>query len=158
MKKYLLKILAILMIATFGVMMPVAPAYAADNFSSICDKLPDDPACQAVRDDRNLWTIVQGVIEIVLGLVGIITVIVIIVAGQRMATSAGDPGKLKAAKDMLTWGIIGLVIALMAYAIVNFVGQLVSPGVESGAGGAGTSQPSGQPGTQEPSTSPEDEN
>jgi hypothetical protein len=36
-------------------------------------------------------------------------------------TSSGDPGKVKKGKDTILYGIIGLVIALLAYAIINFV-------------------------------------
>ena len=35
--------------------------------------------------------------------------------------SAGDSGKVKKAKDTILYGIIGLIIALLAFAIVNFV-------------------------------------
>ena len=45
----------------------------------------------------------------------------IILGGISYATSQGDPGKVKKGKDTILYGIIGLVVALLAYAIVNFV-------------------------------------
>ena len=36
-------------------------------------------------------------------------------------TSAGDPGKVKKAKDTILYGVIGLVVCVLAFAIVNFV-------------------------------------
>jgi hypothetical protein len=45
----------------------------------------------------------------------------IIYAGYTMMTSAGDPGKVKKGKDTLIGSIIGLVISLLAFAIVKFV-------------------------------------
>ena len=45
----------------------------------------------------------------------------IIFGGFQYTTSAGDPGKVKKAKDTILYGIIGLVVAMLAYAIVNFV-------------------------------------
>ena len=36
-------------------------------------------------------------------------------------TSAGDAGKVKKAKDTILYGVIGLVIVVLAFAIVNFV-------------------------------------
>ena len=45
----------------------------------------------------------------------------IIIGGIQYSTSAGDSGKVKKAKDTILYGIIGLVIALLAFAIVNFV-------------------------------------
>lgn len=45
----------------------------------------------------------------------------IIIGGFNFMTSAGDPGKVKKGKDTILYGIIGLVVALLAFAIVNFV-------------------------------------
>ena len=45
----------------------------------------------------------------------------IILGGVQYTTSAGDSSKVKKAKDTIMYGIIGLVIALMAYSIVNFI-------------------------------------
>ena len=36
-------------------------------------------------------------------------------------TSAGDPGKTKKAKDTILYAVIGLIICVLAFAIVNFV-------------------------------------
>ena len=47
--------------------------------------------------------------------------IVVIVGGIGYMTSTGDVGKAKKAKDTILYGIIGLVVALLAFAIVNFV-------------------------------------
>ena len=44
-----------------------------------------------------------------------------IVGGINMATSQGDPAKVKKGRDTLLYGVIGLVVALLAFAIVNFV-------------------------------------
>jgi hypothetical protein len=45
----------------------------------------------------------------------------IIVGGIRYVTSAGDSSKVKAAKDTIMYSVVGLAIAILAYAIVNFV-------------------------------------
>jgi hypothetical protein len=45
----------------------------------------------------------------------------IIVGGLRYVLSAGDPKNTQAAKDTILYAVIGVVVALLAYAIVNFV-------------------------------------
>ena len=45
----------------------------------------------------------------------------IIIGGLYYVTSQGDPGKVKRGKDTILYGIVGLVIAFLAIAIVNFV-------------------------------------
>ena len=138
MKKNFLKYLVATVMAIFGVTAPMmAPAFAEEDeeksnggnsFSKICENEELAENCEPVKDNRNLITVVQNIINVVLSLVGIIAVIVIVVAGQRMATSAGDPGKLKAAKDMLTGGIIGMIVALLAFAVVNLIVTIVPGG------------------------------
>ena len=45
----------------------------------------------------------------------------VIIGGIRYAVSGGDENGTRAAKDTILYAIIGLVVALLAYAIVNFV-------------------------------------
>lgn len=63
-----------------------------------------------------------GVISnILIFLVGAIAVIMLIFGGLRYVTSTGDAARVKAAKDTILYGIIGVVVAILAFAIVNFV-------------------------------------
>lgn len=68
-----------------------------------------------------LWENVQGIINAVIGILGLICVVVIIIGGVSYMTSSGEAGKVKKAKDTILYGIIGLVICVLAFAIVNFV-------------------------------------
>ena len=61
------------------------------------------------------------IINWVIGILGLVCVIVIIIGGVNYMTSSGDSGKVKKAKDTILYGIIGLVICILAFAIVNFV-------------------------------------
>ncbi len=54
-------------------------------------------------------------------IVGIIAVVMVIIGGIQYTVSQGDAGKVKNAKNTIMYGIIGLVIAILAFAIVNFV-------------------------------------
>ena len=66
----------------------------------------------------------QAVVYIVNGVVGalaIVCVVVIIIGGVNYMTSSGDAGKVKKAKDTILYGVIGLVVCVLAFAIVNFV-------------------------------------
>ena len=53
--------------------------------------------------------------------VGVISIIMIIIGGFRYALSGGDSKNTTAAKDTILYAIIGLVVALLAYTIANFV-------------------------------------
>lgn len=61
------------------------------------------------------------IINVVIGVLGVVAVAVVIYGGFLFLTAQGDPGKIKKGKDSITWGIIGLIIALLSWSIINFV-------------------------------------
>lgn len=65
--------------------------------------------------------LIKNIINVLLFLIGAIAVIMIIIGGLRYVTSAGDASQTKAAKDTILYSIVGLVIAIMSYAIVQWV-------------------------------------
>ena len=57
----------------------------------------------------------------VLYIVGIISVIMLIYGGLRYVISGGDSKKVTDAKNTILYAIIGLIVSILAFAIVNFV-------------------------------------
>lgn len=64
---------------------------------------------------------VTSVINILLFVAGLIAVIIIVVGGLRFVTSEGDAASANKAKNSVVYALVGLVLAVLAYAIVNFV-------------------------------------
>ena len=64
---------------------------------------------------------VQLVFPLLLFVIGLVSVIMIIIGGIRYVTSNGDSSQTKAAKDTILYAVVGLIIAIMAYAIVSWV-------------------------------------
>ena len=56
-----------------------------------------------------------------MAVLGAVCVVMLIFAGYNYTTSAGDSGKVTKAKNTMLYAIIGLIIALLSLAIVNFV-------------------------------------
>ena len=71
--------------------------------------------------DKSLEQYIADITNMLLFIIGAISVIVVIVGGLKYVTSDGDPGKIKGAKDTILYAVVGIVIAVLAYAIVNFV-------------------------------------
>ena len=65
--------------------------------------------------------IIGNVIRIVLGLMALIAIVIIIVAGFQWMTSGGSEDKIKAAKKLMGSALVGLIIIIFAYAIANFI-------------------------------------
>ena len=69
----------------------------------------------------NVGSIITSITNILFWIVGVASVIAIIIGAIQYITSAGDPGRTKTAKDTLMYAVIGLIVAILAFAIVNFV-------------------------------------
>lgn len=85
-----------------------------------------DKSCTAAGtkicdDGGDVKGMTQKLINGLLSVLGAIAVIVIVIGGIRYVTSDGDPGKIKSAKDVILYAVVGLIIAILSYAIVNFI-------------------------------------
>lgn len=85
---------------------------------------------------NNLMGTINTIISVVLGVLGILAVAYIIYGGFMFTTAAGDPAKTKKARETIMYGVIGLVVALLAFAIVNFVLTSVFSGSAANSGAA----------------------
>lgn len=77
--------------------------------------------------------ILVGAVRFLLTWLGILAVSVILWGGLRWMISMGNEDRLAAAKATITSGIIGLILILSSFAIVNFViqatGDVLSDGI-----------------------------
>ncbi len=65
--------------------------------------------------------IIKTIVRALLFLIGAISVIMIIIGGFRYVVSQGDSGNVTAAKNTILYAVIGLIVAIFAWAIVDFV-------------------------------------
>ena len=72
-------------------------------------------------DKLDLESTAGRVVNVLLYIIGILAVVMIIFGGIMYTTSAGDQAKVTKAKNIILYGLVGLVVAVLAYAIVNFV-------------------------------------
>lgn len=65
--------------------------------------------------------IFRTITNVLLFLIGAISVIMLIVGGIRYVVSGGDSTAVQNAKNTILYAIVGVVVAILAYAVVNFV-------------------------------------
>ena len=137
MKETLKKIgkgaVALSFLAIFGLGLVTAPAMAApsdecDTSSGIGGGINCAHGENTPSDMTGASGIVNTVINTMLFIVGILSVIMIIFAGIRYVTAHGDKGQVESAKNTLIYAIVGLIIAIVAYALVNWVANLFGSG------------------------------
>ncbi len=74
-----------------------------------------------------------GIISnILIFLVGAISVLMLIYGGLQYVISAGDKTRVEGAKNTILYAIIGIVVALLAYAAVTFVTTSLTSGNTAG--------------------------
>lgn len=64
---------------------------------------------------------VQKILSAIIGVLGLVAVGVMIVGGVNYMTASGDTAKLEKAKKTILYGLIGLIVAALAFALVQFV-------------------------------------
>src|SRR3989339_1064900 len=93
----------------------------------------------ALADAGDPRVVAAKIIRIALGFLGIIAVCIVLYGGFMWMTSAGNEERLGKAKKILTSGLIGLIIILMAFGITQFVLSKLSEatGIDGGGGDGG---------------------
>ena len=107
---------ALLVVGFAAVLVPNAPVAAAD-----LDPCTLNPGMCASAGTTDINEVFRIIINVLLFVVIVIAVIMIIVSGIRYTTSGGNANSVAAAKNTLLYSIIGLVVAIFAFAIVNWV-------------------------------------
>ena len=72
--------------------------------------------------------VVTTITNALLFLAGALSVIMIIIGGLRYTVSGGNSANVTAAKNTILYAIVGLIVAFLAFAIVNWVVGAVAPG------------------------------
>lgn len=78
---------------------------------NINDALPN----VATDQDR-----IQTVMSVVFGIMGAVAVLIIVLAGIKFVISRGDPQSTATARRAIIYAAVGLVVLVMAFAIVTF--------------------------------------
>ena len=116
MKKALKYVLpAVIILVGVLMLMPEASALTLQEGAEAarCDGCPAN-----LFGDTGVF---KKVTNTILYIVGIIAVVMLIIGGIKYVVSGGDSTKVTDAKNTVLYAIIGLVIAFLAFAIVNFV-------------------------------------
>lgn len=124
MKKLVLSVVAAaLTVLGLGGVATMSPAHAAPQCFDASGNLTNDLTQCAGSDGQatNLMGTLTTVINVILAVVGFVAVIMIIMGGISFITSQGDSSKVTKARNTILYGVVGLVVALLAFAIVNFV-------------------------------------
>lgn len=129
-----MKVSKYILISLLGVALSLlfpSPALAAFNLTM------GDGASSAQGSDQATTLfgsagIFTTITNVMLFIVGAISVIMVVIGGLRYVISGGNSTNITTAKNTILYAIIGLIISIMAYAMINFVITSLMPGNEFG--------------------------
>ena len=107
-------IVAVLTVAALN----VAQVYAIGTVSDGAN------AARGVEQPINLFGdtgVFSTISSVLLFIVGAVAVIMIVIGGLRYVISGGDATQVQGAKNTILYALVGIIIAILAYAAVNFV-------------------------------------
>lgn len=121
MKKTLLVAISGLLISALMVLAPVNLALANPLAGGVKGGIN---AARGQDQPGNLFGdggIFQQITNVLLFIIGVLSVIMLIVGGIRYVVSGGNQQAVTSAKNTILYAIVGLIVAILAFAIVNFV-------------------------------------
>jgi hypothetical protein len=97
-------------------------SYASAACSGIdCAKDGADNVKTGGANSSNLDTAIKTITNILLFIIGAVSVIMLIIGGLKYVMSNGSADAIKSAKNTILYAIIGIIVAIAAYAIIEFV-------------------------------------
>lgn len=131
----------ITLLAITGALLATNPVLAAIQAGADSARGSEQPIM--LFGDSGIFSEITNVLLFV---IGAIAVIMIVIGGLRYVISGGDAKQVDAAKNTILYAIIGIIVAILAYAIINFI-----TGAFVGGNGQGNSldstSPAGNSGT-----------
>lgn len=114
-------LMAVVMSAAF-----IAPTFASVAQQAACEGSGGTwntvtSSCSTVGDTRTVTSTLQQVANLLIFIVGAISVIMVIIGGIRYSLGQGDQNAINSAKNTILYAIVGVVLAVAAYGIVSFV-------------------------------------
>ena len=130
---------------TVGLVATAAPAqsvYAECDGTTAAGQITcGTDAVGGSEDSSSLPDTIGNIINVMLFIVGLVAVVMIIYGGISYVISMGSPDKIKRSRDIIIYSVVGLVVAIIAYALVSWV--VTSLNGSSGSGSSGSDSSSG---------------
>lgn len=74
-----------------------------------------------IRPISNIVSVVRAIIQFILVIAFVLAFVMLLIGGIRWITAGGDEKAVGSARNMITAALIGLVVVLVAYALIKLV-------------------------------------
>jgi hypothetical protein len=87
-------------------------------FSATIKGVPNIDVDIPTNEASDVWV---GLLNGLFFIIGVAAVVTIIIAGFTMTAAGGNPSTIAKAKNMILYSVVGLVVAVLAFTITQFV-------------------------------------
>ena len=113
-------------LVTIGLLSPLAVVGGPVSYAAVCSGSAADCAKTGVgaTSDGTEVSVDQAaktIVNVLLFIIGVVSVIMIVIGGLKYVTSNGNSNQVESAKNTILYAVMGLVVAIAAYAIVDLV-------------------------------------
>lgn len=106
---------------TFAVKTPPPPPAAAVCSDATTCVTSGLKATGGTSSKTSINSIIKTIVDVLLFIIAAVSVIMIIIGGIKYTISQGDSSAVTSAKNTILYAVVGLLVAMFAFAIVNFV-------------------------------------
>lgn len=117
----------LLLTITVSATFPSAAFAQSDPANEACKGITATGGTCGTGAETEVNNTIETVVEILLFVVGVAAVLMLIVGGLRYIVSGGDPQAASNAKNTILYAVIGLIVAILGYALVQFVFSALVP-------------------------------
>lgn len=119
-------VMFILFIPTLFLALGISSVFSADKISVNSVGLMETGKEAGLPQNQSLPAIIGKTVSAVLGILGTIFLLIIVVAGIRWMTAAGNDEQVTKARSMIIAAFLGLLVVFLAYALVQTVGYIIT--------------------------------
>ena len=107
-------------ILSFSIVSATATFFGSTGINELEDPNDLNPPISAAGFDDAIKLIINGFLAVAF----VLSILMVVYSGYRMIFSAGNEQQVTKAKTILTWAIVGLVVIVLSYAILNGINLL----------------------------------
>lgn len=142
LKRSIFTLFLILSTLSLGLFLP-SMALATDStpgndLDAFCSSINNLDSSLCKKKDANANDLIPKVLNILMFIVFVLSVGFIIYGGIVYSTSSGKPDNIRKAKKVITGAVIGLVVSILALAIVRFTSLVANSAVTGGSSEEGS--------------------
>lgn len=104
---------------------PITPSTSAINATDGANAARGDGQTDCLVDNASATCtddpIFKTITNVLLFIIGAVSVIMLIIGGIRYTVSGGDSAAVTSAKNTILYAVVGIIVSLLAFAVVNFV-------------------------------------